>query len=294
MGSGAFTTSSYASYSSSRGRTFDAVTCCLTDRTDSQEMFRQRYLHESLNVKNKVRECCDSAEHPNTIPVILGIDVTGSMGDTAVKVAQSLGVIMKEILAETKDVEFSIMAIGDIECDREPIQMSQFESDIRIAEALDNIYFEGRGGGNGYETYTLAWYTGLKHAKLDCWKRGKKGIIITLGDEPLNPYIALRGEYTGLKECLGDKEQSKINTKQLYEDAATKYDIYHISVTDSGNYDYRKVRIDNSFNEVLPEGHYKVACINELPGVISSIVNEASANNTVAVPLFESGAEISW
>lgn len=294
MGCGSFTTTSYASYSASKGRTFNAATCSLTDKVSSHEMFKQRRLHEQLDVKNKIRECCDNAEHPNTVPVILALDVTGSMGSSAVKVAQSLGSIMKEIYEETKDVEFSIMAIGDIECDDVPIQMSQFESDIRIAEALDNVYFEYGGGGNGWESYSLAWYTGLKHARLDCWNRGKKGIIITLGDEPLNPYIELHGTGTSLVECLGDSEQARINTKTLYEDASEKYDIYHISVTDSGSYSMRSNRIDKSFKEVLPENNYYVACINELPGVISKIINEA-ANNTASntIPLFE-GKEISW
>ena len=290
MGCGSFSASSYASYSTARGRTFDSVTCSLTDNVSSHEMFTQRRLHEQLDVKNKIRECCDNAEHPNTVPVILALDVTGSMGDAAVKVAKSLGCIMKEIYEETKDVEFSIMAIGDIECDMVPIQMSQFESDIRIAEALDNVYFEYGGGGNGWESYSLAWYTGLKHARLDCWKRGKKGIIITLGDEPLNPYIMLNGASTSLKECLGDNEQAKIDTKDLYELASEKYDIYHISVTDSGSYYYRKDRIDSSFKEVLPKENYFVACINELPGVISKIINEAAAS---PAQLFD-GKEITW
>ena len=258
MGCGSFSASSYASYSTARGRTFDSVTCSLTDNVSSHEMFTQRRLHEQLDVKNKIRECCDNAEHPNTVPVILALDVTGSM--------------------------------GDIECDMVPIQMSQFESDIRIAEALDNVYFEYGGGGNGWESYSLAWYTGLKHARLDCWKRGKKGIIITLGDEPLNPYIMLNGDSTSLKECLGDNEQAKIDTKDLYELASEKYDIYHISVTDSGSYDYRKDRIDSSFKEVLPKENYFVACINELPGVISKIINEAAAG---PAQLFD-GKEITW
>ena len=100
----------------------------------------------------------------------------------------------------------------------------------------------------------------------------------------------LNGDSTSLKECLGDNEQAKIDTKDLYELASEKYDIYHISVTDSGSYDYRKDRIDSSFKEVLPKENYFVACINELPGVISKIINEAAAG---PAQLFD-GKEITW
>lgn len=88
--------------------------------------------------------------------------------------AKKLNVIINNLLTEVKDVEFSIMTIGDLAYDSAPIQMSQFESDVRIAEHLDKVYFESGGGGNCYESYSLAWYCGLNHARLDCWKRGKK------------------------------------------------------------------------------------------------------------------------
>ena len=83
---------------------------------------------------------------------------------------------MNNLLTEVKDVEISIMAIGDLAYDSAPIQMSQFESDVRIAEHLDKVYFGGGGGGNCYESYSLAWYCGLNHAQLDCWERGKKAL----------------------------------------------------------------------------------------------------------------------
>lgn len=50
-----------------------------------------------LDPKNVIRECCDTEEHPNTIPVILALDVTGSMGQAAVEVAKKLNVIMTKL-----------------------------------------------------------------------------------------------------------------------------------------------------------------------------------------------------
>jgi hypothetical protein len=129
-----------------------------------------------------MRLCCDSEEHPETVPVILALDVTGSMGKAAEKIAKKLNVIMTKLFGEVKDIEFMTIGIGDLAYDSYPIQATQFESDIRIAEQLGKIYFEFGGGTNPYESYTAAWYFGLHNTELDCWKRNKKGIIVTIGD----------------------------------------------------------------------------------------------------------------
>ena len=168
MGSGSWTSNCYASYSTSVGRSYCASTGTFDDTyTNSSQAFTAQRIDESMNPKNVMRECCDSDEHPATIPVILALDVTGSMGSTAIEVQKKLNPVMIEIYKRIKDAEIMVMAIGDLAYDNSPIQMSQFESDIRIAENLDKIYFENGGGGNDYESYTAAWYMGLKHCKLD-------------------------------------------------------------------------------------------------------------------------------
>ena len=72
---------------------------------------------------------------------------------------------------------------------------------------------------------------GLKHCKLDCWKRGKKGLIITMGDEPINPYLPKEE----LAAATGDILQADVETSQLYQDALEKFDIVHFCI-ESGSY----------------------------------------------------------
>ena len=201
MGSGSWTSRSFADYTTTtKGM---AVEDFMDTSFSAQELYKARRLSAALDPKIVMRECRDSEEHPNTLPVILALDVTGSMGGSAVKVAQKLNDIMTELYNDpnVQDIEFCIMGIGDLYCDDAPIQISQFESDIRIAEQLDELYFEGGGGGNSYESYTAAWYMGVNHCDLDCWKRGQKGIIITMGDELPNPYLPKNGRYCGLAEA---------------------------------------------------------------------------------------------
>lgn len=284
MGSSSWSSDAFRSYSATRGR---SVT--LDGYSTTQNMFTENYLNDDLDPKGVIRECCDSEEHPNTIPVIIALDVTGSMGSACKKVAQSLNKIMENLYGSYKDIEFLIMGIGDLSYDVAPIQVSQYESDIRIAEQTDKIYFEGGGGGNGFESYTASWFFGLYRTRLDCWKRGKKGIIITLGDEPLNPYLPKNQIY----EVLGDAEgnilsefsDKQFQTPTLYEKAKEKFDIFHIAVDDSHDaYHYYAPEIENSFGKLLGN-RFKVSSLNHLPDTISGCIAEAidTSSNTVSV-----------
>lgn len=282
MGWGSWTTASYTTAVRSMG--FSSTTAMAS--ASVQEVYRENRLNPLLNPKNVVRECLDTEEHPETIPVILALDVTGSMGSAATMCASKLDEIMKELYDKVKDVEFLMMGIGDLACDDAPIQASQFESDIRILDQTTKVYFEGGGGGNSYESYTAAWYFGLHNTKLDCWKRGKKGIIITMGDEPLNPYLPGRR----LSEVLGTSTQD-VDTEVLYKEVCEKYDVYHIAITNNSCYGRYKDEIKDSWGKLLNQ-HLIIATSNELPKIISEIVAEHEHNYSNTVTVTEEG--ISW
>lgn len=290
MGSGTWTRDTFATYSTSIGRSVDSRGAISGDYR-AQEMFKQRRIAPELDPKNVIRECCDSEEHPNTRPVILALDVTGSMGGASVKVAKELNVIMTELYEKVQDVEFMIMGIGDLSYDNAPIQASQFESDIRIAEQLDKIYFEAGGGGNAYESYTAAWYFGLNHCKLDCWNRGKKGIIITLGDEPLNPYLPA----TPLSLSTGAKMQGDVETSELYKEVTQKYEVYHLAVDDRETSYWRYAdKIKSSFGKYLDENHLKVVNMNNLANTIVGIVANSEEKILAGTVNTDENGEISW
>lgn len=280
MGCGSWDTKSFVSYSTARGYDTDSRGV-VTGSYSNQEMFKAKNIDAALDPKGVIRECCDNEEHPNTLPVILALDVTGSMGKAAVEIAKKLNEIMTKLYGQIKDVEFMIMGIGDLSYDRCPIQASQFESDIRIAEQLEKVYFEFGGGGNSYESYTAAWYFGARHTKLDCWNRGKKGIIITIGDERLNPYLPRTAYYCGLSNATGDSLQADVETKDLYTETSEKFDIYHINVNHRGGYDQDGIK--KSFLEYLDDKHF--CTINELDDITDTIVEIiTSANESNNIP----------
>lgn len=285
MGGGTWTAQNFVSYSTNRGRSV-SMDGSLNGNYSAQDMFVSRELAPELSPMNVVRECVDSAEHPNTKPVILALDVTGSMGRAAVEVAKKINVVMTELYGKVTDIEFMIMGIGDLAYDKAPIQVSQFESDIRIAEQLDKVFFEGGGGGNMCESYSAAWYFGLNHTKLDCWNRGQKGIIITMGDEPLNPHLP----YKKLRYFVGDDVERDIETSELYDDAIQKFDIYHLNVQHGTSGRFHEM-IHNTFGQYLDDKHLKDTSVDNIANDIIDIITNAYAE-APATTTYSDG--ISW
>lgn len=212
----------------------------ITQQSTVNDLYHSRQMKPSLNpYKVKYRESCDSMDNPASTAIIFGLDVTGSMGYLSEHIAKgALNRTMLEIYEKEPVTNPHIMfqAIGDSKTDEAPLQVTQFEADIRIAEQLLDVYFEGRGGGNGGESYLLSWYFADKHTKIDCYdKRREKGFIFTIGDECCHKELT-RGE---IKRVFGDLALKEYSAEALYEKASRRYEIFHI-VMKAGSYRSQK------------------------------------------------------
>lgn len=206
-----------------------------TTRVD--EIYKSKMMNIELDPKGvAIRESCDSDVNPESTPVIVALDVTGSMGRISDSMAREGLKTLATQIYERKpitDPHIMFMGIGDVEMgDRAPLQVTQFEADIRIAEQLAKIYLENGGGGNRYESYALAWFFAANHTRIDSFeKRGKKGFLFTIGDELPTPY--LRG--CDIERVMGYKPQfDKISALELYTMASKQYEVFHI-VVEEGN-----------------------------------------------------------
>lgn len=273
MGGGIWTSASTTNFLTTKYAAFNVSSLDDLAKLDTSQIYDSFGMDPALNPKGVIRECRDSEEHPETFPIILALDVTGSMGLATKHCATKLNDIMTELYGKVKDVEFMMMGIGDLAYDHAPIQATQFESDVRIMDQTTKIWFEAGGGGNSFESYTAAWYFGLHHTDLDCWKRGKKGIIITLGDEPLNPYLpGVRLYETLEKQTQSDGKD--INTESLYAEVIRKFDVFHIAVTDTeSSFSHYKSRIQETWGKLLGQ-RCMYAESKDLPRVIGDIVDE--------------------
>ena len=194
MGYGSYSASDWSRLKSSRN---------LSDTQSVDEIFQRRACNPKFDPKYiGTRECFDSEEHPNTTPIVVGLDVTASMGYLAVEVAtKALNQLIMKLYstAAVEDPALMCAAYGDFG-DFSPLQVTQFESDIRIAEQLLDLYFENHGCGEVVPT--CLWEFLSKHTNIDAInKRSKKGFLFTIGD---NANIRKDQIEETIKRVIGD------------------------------------------------------------------------------------------
>lgn len=245
-----------------------------------EEIFSSSHMSEKFDPKKiTVRESRDSALNPNSNAIIVALDVTGSMGINAEQLARNgLGVMVEEIIKRkpVSDPHVMCMGIGDVKYDDAPLQVTQFEADITIAEDLKNIYLEGGGGGNCFESYNLAWYFAALNTSIDCYeKRGKKGYLFTLGDEEA-PEDLLASE---IRKVFGNQETKDYTSEQLLNMASKMYHVYHIVVKQGSHARHYFDDVMKSWKELLGQRVLVLEKNEDLAEVIVSTieVNEGRA-----------------
>lgn len=272
MGYGSWKLSSWDSYTSSRG---------YSDTSTATDMYKSSTVKAEFEPKGvEFRESCDSTEHPDSTPIILALDVTGSMGRVLETISKRLNVLLTEIYEKKPVVDPQVMfaAFGDTTCDRHPLQVTQFESDIRIAEQLNDIYFERGGGGNDGESYILPWYFAARHTKTDSYeKRGKKGILFTMGDEPFLDILSKKD----IKEFIGDTVQKDFTAEELLAEVSRQYEVYHLMIEEgSGMRCYGRDEVVGKWTGLLGQRAISVEDVTKIPEIIVSILEVMNGKTT--------------
>lgn len=233
MGGGAWDANTYASTTARKVSTGTSFGYTTSTRSSSYSDWK---VHEDLDPKKvngptsplagqNIRESRDSDEHPISTPIAVWFDETGSMGNTPrvlqTKLTELFGLLLRKGYVEHPQILMG--AYGDGETDRVPLQASQFESDNRIDDALDNIFLEGNGGGNGGESQWLAWYFMATHTATDSWeKRQKKGYAFFIGDE-----VSLKPDNRHVADFIGDGEPLlQLGHKGIVKALLEKWDAY--------------------------------------------------------------------
>lgn len=244
-----------------------------------EQIFTQRKIHHEMDPTGvKIREARDSEDHPNSIAIVLALDVTGSMGVIPHQLVQEgLPTIMGSIIeAGNPDPQLLFLAIGDHKCDDAPLQVAQFEAnDALLDHWLTSVWVEEGGGGNGGESYGLAHYFAAYHTSIDCFeKRGQKGFLFTIGDEHNHKSYPA----SAIKKIMGSSEASTFTSADLIAKAKEMYNVYHLFVGYSSD-------VYNGWAEVLGENCIKIANISDIPKTIARIVfeNTKAAGTPVAI-----------
>lgn len=284
MGYGSWSASSWDSYSTTHVKNKTSVSGC-----GASSLYSSTAMPDDMNPKNiTVREARDSADNPNSTPIIIALDVTGSMSPVLRSVVTNLNTLMQEIYnrGSITDPQVCFMAIGDADYDRAPLQVSQFESDIRIAKALQKVYFEQGGGGNDQESYTLPWYFATNYVSADAIeKRHKKGILITMGDEPCPKELTRKQ----IQKVFGTTiEEDSISSEELLNAVSRDWDVFHLIIEQGNFYSSRyrshdKELVDNSFGDLLGERAIHVSDYNKIAEIVVSILEALAGKDIDAI-----------
>jgi len=218
MGHGRFDTSDWASYNARH-----------VDGRSRSEVFGATVLDPRFDpAQFAMRESRDSAENPASTPIILASDVTGSMGMVAHELMRKGLVTLTSEIYDRKpvpDPHIMVAAIGDAVVDDAPLQATQFEADISLAEQIRGLWLEGGGGGNHGESYSGAHLlAGWKTATDRFERRGRKGYLFTIGDEPnLNGMTRQQ-----IRRVFGAEVKHDLDARACLAIAERTYQVFHI------------------------------------------------------------------
>ncbi|MCR4767388.1 MAG: hypothetical protein K5875_05455 [Saccharofermentans sp.] len=247
MGFGSYRSADWSRLKTSRG---------INSNSNVNDLFKNKHLDEKYDpLKINMRESRDSEDSPESTPIIISFDDTGSMGYLATEIAtNSLNKTVTEIYDKNPVTNPHVMCAaygnaGDVA----PLQVTQFEADIKIVEQLLDLWMVLRGRGDSGDP--LIWYFAAKHTSIDSYeKRGKKGFLFTIGDDTIKGSIA--GHY--IKEIFDDDEYytKYLAPEEILAMAREKYHVFHI-VTKPLN-----ANVYNTWRKLLPDSTALVSSDN--------------------------------
>jgi hypothetical protein len=274
MGSGRWSSSDWTSYTLNSSYSTKST----------KEIYSSRSIDSELNPKGvKIRESRDSDDNPQSNAIIIGLDVTGSMSSVLDAMArQGLNGLVTNIYDRkpVSDPHILCMGIGDVEYDSSPLQITQFEADIRIAKQLEKLWLEEGGGGNSYESYALAWYFAAMHTSIDCFeKRNKRGYLFTAGDEEPTPSLTAKA----IRDVMGEGPQTDMTGADLFAMASRQYDIFHLMVEEGSHFRRHGDRVVKKWTGLLGQRAIRLADHTKFAETVVSLiqVNEGASKEDV-------------
>ncbi len=280
----------------SRSTSTDWAAYASTSSTKTRaEIFTSTELDTEMSLLDVgVREARDSDANPKSTAIMVGVDVTGSMGKLAELIAKGgLSTLFTEVYDRqpVTDPAVMVLAIGDAtQWDRAPLQGGQFESDVDTSKSwLEKIYIEGAGGGNSFESYDLPVYFAAYHTSIDCFeKRGEKGFIFTVGDE-LPPRMT---EVECIKKTIdsdGDGLQTDLTFEEVIEAVQKQYHYFHIIIGEGSYARGRPDEVKDKWGKLLGQNAIWLDDYNALSETIISILQVTKGEDVEEVAASWSG-----
>jgi len=186
--------------------------------TQAQEVMKQTSLHPDCDPKKVTKLVCDAKT-----PIVISIDVTGSMGDWSKIIYDKLPMFYGQLIMKNycEDPSLSFAAVGDLNCDEAPIQVTPFSQGAAIDSVLAKIWLEGGGGGQNYESYEMAAYFYGTRCEFTV---ASKGYAFFTGDEGFYPAIIKQD----LEKFLGEKAKAPISTETAFQGLQKFFTVFYL------------------------------------------------------------------
>jgi hypothetical protein len=167
-------------------------------------------------------------ETESTSPLVVAIDVTGSMAEWPETFFEKLPLLYNEVKRYIPDVEISFAAVGDAYTDSYPIQIGDFAKGKSLDAKINDIYPEGGGGGGARESYSLTAQFYNEHCKMP---NAKNPIFVFLGDEGYYPNIPK----AHIREYIGDDVGEAVKCSQVMDKLKSNFKVYAVRKEYFGN-----------------------------------------------------------
>ena len=185
-------------------------------------------------------------------PIIVFLDGTGSMGDSAKVAYDKAPMIWGQIEQQRflADPAMSLAVVGDEFSDRFPVQVSDFAVGLKIHQEFPKLFLEGCGGRTKEESYEAAVHYVLDHAKFEV--PADHAFAFIVGDEA--PYRTHGG----------------LSTKVIMDKFGKTWDTWLLHRKYSSHYPKDDPNIVRAWKQVLdPE---RIVCFTDMKAIADIIL----------------------
>ncbi len=156
-------------------------------------------------------------------PLVVGVDVTGSMAQWPGIIFQKLPVLYNEAKLHLPDVDISFCAIGDANIDQYPLQVCDFAKGKPLEAGINSLYPEGGGGGGIKESYEIAAYFYARHCRLP---QAKHALFVFCGDEGFYERIKVNT----VRKMTGATIAQDLDSYDIFAELKKRFDVYMLRV----------------------------------------------------------------
>ncbi|MCJ7701513.1 MAG: hypothetical protein MUO62_08025, partial [Anaerolineales bacterium] len=154
-------------------------------------------------------------------PIIIAVDVTGSMADWPFEIFDRLPLLFNTLSQYREDLAISFAAIGDAAVDDWPLQVTSFASGFDLEQLLGALYGEG-GGGDAPESYGLFAHWVNSHVETS--NLSEPPFLIVFGDVNMHPMVSK----DFIQRYLGDRLGQDVDAIEAWRKVSQKWNTWFL------------------------------------------------------------------